>query len=237
MKKFKNYLIEIYIAKYISRERSGGREEYNRANRDLMAIKKPKATASKKLWVFDFDDTLAVSKGKIIVKNAKGEVTNHLRTDEFKTHKLKTGESYDFSDFAASSEATPIRHWMSVLQRVQKTKESYMILTARSSASPARKWLETQGIRNPHIVAVGGYDLYRIGDARQAVATEKKRVVKQAIDRLGYTQVVVVDDSHQNIEDIQSIYGKNNPDSPIRTVLSRGKPQRPPPSKKMVQHQ
>lgn len=200
-------------------------------------ISEIKATTSNKLWVFDFDDTLAVSKGKIIVKNAKGEVTNSLRTDEFKTHKLKAGESYDFTDFASSSEATPIRYWMSVLQRVQKARESYMILTARSLASPARKWLETQGIRSPHIIAVGGYDLYRIGDSRKAVATEKKRAVKQAIDRLGYTQVVVVDDSHQNIEDIQSIYGKNNPNSPIRTVLAKGKPQRPSPSKKMVQHQ
>ena len=199
-------------------------------------ISEIKATDSKKLWVFDFDDTLAVSKGKIIVKNAKGEVTNSLRTDEFKTHKLKAGESYDFTDFASSSEATPIRYWMSVLQRVQKARESYMILTARSLASPARKWLETQGIRSPHIIAVGGYNLYRIGDSRKAVATEKKRAVKQAIDRLGYTQVVVVDDSHQNIEDIQSIYGKNNPNSPIRTVLAKGKPQRPSPSKKMVQH-
>ena len=200
-------------------------------------ISEIKATTSSKLWVFDFDDTLAVSKGKIIVKNAKGETLSHLKSDEFKTHKLKAGESYDFSDFASSLQATPIRHWMSVLQRVQKAGESYMILTARSLASTARNWLETQGIRNPHIVAVGGYDLYRIGDSRKAVATEKKRVVKQAIDRLGYKEVVVVDDSHQNIEDIQSIYGKNNPDSPIRTVLAKGKPQRPSPSRKIVQQQ
>ncbi len=43
MKSFNEFITEIDVSPYISRGRSGGRAKYTQANRDLMAMKKPKA--------------------------------------------------------------------------------------------------------------------------------------------------------------------------------------------------
>ena len=60
------------------------------------------ANPKRSLWIFDFDDTLAVDKAKInVVDKESGEVLHSLTSDEFKSYKLKDGEKFDFEGHSA----------------------------------------------------------------------------------------------------------------------------------------
>ena len=55
------------------------------------------ASLRKPLWIFDFDDTLAVDKSTVdVLDKETGEIVNRLSSEKFKSYKLKDGEKFDF---------------------------------------------------------------------------------------------------------------------------------------------
>ena len=68
--------------------------------------------AGKGLTIFDIDDTLFVSKARVIVKNTNTGKTKALTPQEFNTYKLRRNEEYDYGEFKSAKifyqTATPI---------------------------------------------------------------------------------------------------------------------------------
>ena len=98
----------------------------------------------KKLFVFDFDDTLAHSEVPIYVKMSNG-TTILLTPKEFGTYSLNSGDLFDFSEFnKIIRAASPIEHNVQLLKyALSNPKNKVTILTARSLAFPVSYWLKT----------------------------------------------------------------------------------------------
>ena len=68
--------------------------------------------AGKGLTIFDIDDTLFVSKARVIVKNTNTGQTKALTPMEFNSYKLRKNEEFDFGEFRSAKifyqTATPI---------------------------------------------------------------------------------------------------------------------------------
>jgi hypothetical protein len=68
--------------------------------------------AGKGLTIFDIDDTMFVSKARVIVKNKNTGQSKPLTPMEFNSYKLRKNEEYDFGEFRSAKifyqTATPI---------------------------------------------------------------------------------------------------------------------------------
>ena len=89
-------------------------------------------TESKKLRVFDFDDTLVFTNSYIYVKTIDGK-EKKLTPGEYALYNEKPGEEYDFRDFYSVQEPQELKKVTKVLKRViQKNNgDGVFILTAR----------------------------------------------------------------------------------------------------------
>jgi phosphoglycolate phosphatase-like HAD superfamily hydrolase len=90
-------------------------------------------TESKKLRVFDFDETLVKSNSKVVVIN-KGKKTT-LTPGEFAVYIKKPGDEFDFSDFAKVIEPKKIKAMFKVFKNIYKASGSrrLTVLTARAA--------------------------------------------------------------------------------------------------------
>ena len=72
---------------------------------------------SKKLRVFDFDDTLVFTKSYIYVKKSNGSELK-LTPGEYAVYNEKPGEEYDFRDFYSVQEPQELKKITNVLKRI-----------------------------------------------------------------------------------------------------------------------
>lgn len=117
---------------------------------------------ARKIRVFDFDDTLAHTHEKVVVKNKKTGEMRQLTSAEFAQYKPHPDEHFDFSEFNDIKAGQPIKPADTIARNVSRKKKEVVILTARQpQAAPAiRKYLKTRGIRGKKltIIAVGSSD-------------------------------------------------------------------------------
>lgn len=93
-------------------------------------------TNKTKAFVFDFDDTLAVTVTAIKVLNKDGMVVNRLTSEQFSKYEPLDGDTFDFSDFTNVEQivsATP-RKLIDFACTVAMENHSIYILTARRNA-------------------------------------------------------------------------------------------------------
>ena len=147
---------------------------------------------SKKLRVFDFDETLAFTKSHIYVKSPNGK-ERKLTPGQYAVYKEKPGEEYDFRDFYSVQEPTELKRITKVLKRIigKNGGDGVFILTARPQAvdKHVQQYLKDIGI-NQRIPVVG---LQSNNPKDKADWLEKK------IDDEGYTDVYFADDSIKNV--------------------------------------
>jgi hypothetical protein len=158
---------------------------------------------SKKLRVFDFDDTLVFTNSYIYVKTIDGK-EKKLTPGEYALYNEKPGEEYDFRDFYSVQEPQELKKITKVLKRIiNKNKgEGVFILTARPQAvdKHVQRYLKDIGI-NQRIPVVG---------LQSNNPKDKANWIEDKIDNEGYDDVYFADDSIKNVNAMKSMLrGKN----------------------------
>jgi phosphoglycolate phosphatase-like HAD superfamily hydrolase len=156
---------------------------------------------SKKLRIFDFDDTLVKTNSFIYITDKNGK-TRKLTPGQYAVYNEKPGDSYNFTDFEQVKDPTEIKRITSVLRRiVQKSKEPVYILTARASAPPIKQYLNDIGINSNkiNIVALASNN-----------PKDKADWIEDKIDNEGYNDIYFADDSPKNVDATKQMLRKKN---------------------------
>ena len=160
-------------------------------------------TESKKLRVFDFDDTLVFTNSYIYVKTIDGK-EKKLTPGEYALYNEKPGEEYDFRDFYSVQEPQELKKVTKVLKRIiSKNKgDGVFILTARPQAvdKHVQKYLKDIGI-NQRIPVTG----LQNNDPRA-----KANWIQDKIDNEGYDDVYFADDSIKNVNAVKKMLRTKN---------------------------
>jgi hypothetical protein len=158
---------------------------------------------SKKLRVFDFDDTLVFTKSFIYVKTKDGK-EKKLTPGEYAIYQEKPGEEYDFRDFYSVQEPQELRRITKVLKRIiQKNGgDGVFILTARPQAvdKHVQQYLKDIGI-NQKIPVTG----LQNNDPKA-----KAKWIEDKIDNEGYDDVYFADDSIKNVNAVKDMLRKKD---------------------------
>ena len=159
----------------------------------------------KKAFVFDFDDTLATTDCRVLVRtdNSTRFVRRRLTPAEFNTDTLGTEEVYDFSEFRSEKfirSANPT-FLMALAQEVHNEGHSVFVLTARADnvATTISDWLCGFGVKPVRVHCVGS-DTEKVD-----IAAEKKRVLKVISET--HDLVYFYDDDQHNIDSCQWLSG------------------------------
>lgn len=158
---------------------------------------------SKKLRVFDFDDTLVFTNSFIYVKSIDGK-EKKLTPGEFAVYNEKPGEEYDFRDFYSVQEPKELKRITKVLKRIiNKNKgKGVFILTARPQAveKHVHRYLKDIGI-NQRIPVTG---------LQSNNPKAKAKWIEDKIDNEGYDDIYFADDSLKNVNAVKSMLRTKN---------------------------
>lgn len=172
---------------------------------NLYATLLEKASTHNNAYVFDFDQTLAETGAKIgVIRD--GQIYRRLTSQAFNTYVLKSGESFEFSEFddgdkvLNKSKLLPYFYVMkNIYKRIQNAENKVnriYILTARSS--PVKNALYS--LLERHNIVIPIENIYTIGDqlkSGQTIAERKKEILKKLSDK--YDEVTFFDDDERNI--------------------------------------
>lgn len=178
------------------------------------------ANPKRSLWIFDFDDTLAVDKATVdVLDKTTGKVIRQLSSDKFKSYKLKDGERFDFEGHSKKEmQADPIPATLKIMRRVMGRGGRTVILTGRADGAGVKKYLENMGI-DIEVVAIG-----RKGKgSHEGIARAKRDWIAGEIDK-GFNDIEVFDDNALNIEYIKTLADPGN--VRVRTRLIKYSPRR-----------
>jgi hypothetical protein len=157
------------------------------------------------LVLFDMDETLFTYKPnamKIHVLDKSGKKVTSLSNQQFNTHKLEPGHSFDFTDFRSSDvfakNAIPIKYMIAKLKAILRNNKNVEIITARADLDNQAKFaahLREYGIdinKDVHVRRAGNL---RSGNPAQS----KALIIADAIKKEGYQKVYLYDDSSDNL--------------------------------------
>ncbi len=164
----------------------------------------------KKAFVFDFDDTLATTDCRVLVRGdryldrggsictlrSKRLCVRKLTPAEFNTDVLADGEEYDFSEFRSaefirSANPTFLIH---LAKEVHDSGFAVYVLTARADkvSWEIAEWLCGFGVKPVKVHAVGS------DDSKVNIAEEKQKVL-QTLKQL-FDVVYFYDDDQHNVD-------------------------------------
>jgi len=147
---------------------------------------------SKKLRIFDFDDTLVKTNSFIYVTHRNGMKTK-LSPGQYAKYDTRDGDEFDFKDFQQIKKPELIKGYVELLRRMVSSggsREVY-ILTARAAEKPVSQFIKDLGI--------GGVTVIALGDNNP----EKKADWIEDRVKEGYDDVFFVDDSEKNISAVR----------------------------------
>jgi hydroxymethylpyrimidine pyrophosphatase-like HAD family hydrolase len=154
------------------------------------------ANPRKSLWIFDFDDTLAVDTARVdVIDKETGKVIKRLSSEEFREYKLKDNEKFDFHGASKKEvRGNPIPATLKILRSVMGRGGRTVVLTGRNYGETAKKYLEKMGI-DIEVIAIGG----KSGSTHEGVARAKADWIQSQIDQ-GYNDIEFHDDNKLNLE-------------------------------------
>lgn len=158
--------------------------------------------------VYDMDETLFGhdhSKVRVHVNDSSGKRVHSLSNQEFNTHKLPKGHSYDFSEFRSSEvfkkSAKPLKKMIKHLKRQQSRGYDTHIVTARSDMDDKKhfaKHLSKYGIDITPNKKGSHTHVHRSGNEEGSdVGLKKQKVLSRLADRHGYKKVHMYDDAEK----------------------------------------
>lgn len=176
------------------------------------------------LSVWDIDETLFQTKAMVHVMKG-GKRVHSLTNREFNTYKLKTGETYDFTEFKDAKlfnkTSVPIQR---AIDKAARTLEAYarlpnskvIVLTARSDFDDKDAFLSTfekhgLNMRNVHV--------HRAGNLGMPSPQAKKIFIQQYLNTGRYKAVSLFDDDPKNLEVFMTLK-KDFPDVKFTAYLA-----------------
>ena len=147
----------------------------------------------KTLYIFDFDDTLALTNSHVIVNDSI-----RMSSREFATYRAKPDDKIDFSEFMEVTGGDLIDSTITAMAAAIDAHgiDNVFIVTARSKAPPVKRFLESMSITVPKIVATSG-------------SANKARWLINKLMTVDYDNVVVYEDCKKNIlmlKDVVNVY-------------------------------
>lgn len=153
-----------------------------------------------KCFVFDFDDTIATTTARIIVKSKhplqhfKEQTLEYLTPSQFSSYELKEGEWFDFNEFRDSKfiqNANPT-FLIHLAQEVDNEGHDVYILTAREddSSDAIAEFLSQFNVHPKTIHCVGG--------TKETIPQRKHDILMMLIRN--YSKVYFYDDCKNNID-------------------------------------
>jgi len=157
-----------------------------------MPISRSLFVESKKLRIFDFDDTLVKTNSFIYVTHKDGK-TSKLSPGEYAVYKERPGDTFDFKDFQQVTNPQLIKGYVELLRRMVNSGGSreVFILTARAAERPVSQFIKDLGINGVKVIALGDNN------------PEKKADWIEDKVKEGYDDVFFVDDSPKNIDAVR----------------------------------
>ena len=152
---------------------------------------------SRKLRIFDFDDTLVKSNSRVKVTNKKGE-SRWLTAGEYAVYTKKPGDVLDYSEFEKLVQPKEIKAVTKILRNFYNAigGRTLTVLTARGVSKPLQDFLSSIGIKRIEIVAVDSSD------------PQKKADWIEGKIKMGYNDIFFMDDSPKNVEAVKQLQKK-----------------------------
>jgi FMN phosphatase YigB (HAD superfamily) len=157
-----------------------------------MPISRTLFIESKKLRIFDFDDTLVKTNSFIYVTHKDGK-TSKLSPGQYAVYKERPGDKFDYKDFQQVTNPQLIKGYVELLRRMVNSggsREVY-ILTARAAERPVSQFIKDLGINGVKVIALGDNN------------PEKKADWIEDRVKEGYDDIFFVDDSPKNIDAVR----------------------------------
>ena len=177
------------------------------------------------LYIFDFDDTLAVTDSRVIVYRNGKEI--RMTSREFAEFDYNSStDELDFGDFSRA-QGTVIKDTVKVMNDKIAEGEDVFIVTARAIAEPVQQWLSTEIPEVPPIVPTAG-------------SQGKRPWLLSQLQQKNYARVIVYEDCTHNIRDLKGAVEEHNaikgqsvlynamcilPDNSIQQVENRWRPE------------
>jgi phosphoglycolate phosphatase-like HAD superfamily hydrolase len=158
-----------------------------------MPIARTLFVESKKLRIFDFDDTLVKTNSFIYVTHRNGMKTK-LSPGQYAKYDTRDGDEFDFKDFQQVTRPELIKGYVELLRRMVSSggsREVY-ILTARAAERPVSQFIKDLGINGVKVIALGDNN------------PEKKADWIEDKVKAGYDDVFFIDDSEKNITAVRN---------------------------------
>lgn len=152
---------------------------------------------SKKLRIFDLDDTLIRTKSSVYVKSEDGKVRK-LTPGEYALYEPKAGDKFDFSEFNKIIQPQEIKGITNLLRKIvsKEGERKVVILTARGSYQPIKDYLKDIGFDGIYVVALGD------GDPQKKADWIEEKI------KTGYNDIFFIDDSHKNVAAVGALKKK-----------------------------
>jgi FMN phosphatase YigB (HAD superfamily) len=162
---------------------------------------------SKKLRIFDFDDTLVKTNSFIYVTHKDGKKSK-LTPGQYAIYKERPGDEFDYRDFQQVTRPELIKGYVELLRRMVNSGGSreVFILTARSAERPVAQFIKDLGIKGVTVVALGDNN------------PEKKADWIEDKVKDGFDDVYFVDDSPKNVDAVRKRLSNYNIKKKIQQV-------------------
>lgn len=160
----------------------------------------------KKLYVFDFDDTLVTTDCKTLVTHTDGTY-QELTPAQFVTYEPQLGDVFDYAQFCRLINPRELDFCMSIFRRVYDKlgTNSVVILSARVSVDPIYEFLTSAGMPDVEVRITPNPDPQHKVNQVEAWILER-----QADD------VYFFDDAIKNVQAVAALHDKY----PSKTLIS-----------------
>lgn len=147
------------------------------------------------LYIFDFDDTLAITDSRVLVKRNGQDIW--MTSREFAEFEFNTAtDELDFGDFGRA-QGTLIKDTVQELENAMNDGADVFIVTARSIAQPVEDWLMSELGYSPQIVATAG-------------SAGKKPWLLNHLKNNDYERIIVYEDCRHNIRSLKDATAEHN---------------------------
>lgn len=149
------------------------------------------------LYIFDFDDTLALTDSHVRVIDGEGNI-NRLDSREFAKYRPSPGDKLDFTEFTRAS-GTLINNTVAEMENAISRFgfSNVFIVTARAVGEPVTEFLQSVGVSTPQVVATAG-------------SAGKATWLKEKLISGDYDEVHVYEDCQKNIQMLSEVVEEFN---------------------------
>jgi hypothetical protein len=161
--------------------------------------------AGKGLTIFDIDDTMFISKARVLVKNKNTGQSKALTPIEFNSYKLRKNEEYDYGEFRSAKifyqTATPIARMVqkakAIISNATKKGSKVIIVTARADMDDKNLFIKTF---EAHGIPMKNVYVERAGNMSGSSAENKQIIFRKYLKTGEYARIRLFDDHKENLQ-------------------------------------